>query len=774
MKLLLLSLLLTLTNLFISFGQDVIINEIMSANETTINDEDGDYSDWIELYNGGNCIVNLSGYKITDDISNPEKWTFPQIELLPDSFLIVFCSAKDRINGPVLHTNFKIDSDGEDLMLTDSLGNLTDHILPVSLSEDISYGRKPDAAAGFFYFDFPSPGKSNDLSNTLHFSHQRGFYQEPFKLSISSDSPVDEIYYSIDGSVPTPSSFLYTDSIEIHNRNNEPNIVSNIPTTPDTSVFGAFFWIPPPGKVNKATTIRARSFRGQDATSKIYTHTFFVDSTIYSDYPYNVISLVTESSNFFNYDTGIYVPGVNWSQDDPLWSGNYYETGDEWERDVHIEYFTNTGQVGFFQDAGVRIHGKRTRRRPEKTLRLYARKEYGKAFFNYPLLPQRDLEKYKRFLLFATFGSNKITIIEDIIVNDLIRTFGLDIMEYRPAIVFLNGEYWGIHSIRDYQNEHYISSIHSINKESIDLLKDNKSIVYGSNEDYSELTEFIQNNDLSVDMNYNFVTSEIDIDNFIDYQITEIFFNNYDWPGSNIKFWKSSELDEKWRWIFFDIDSGFGNYEYNMLTHATKEGGTNWPNPDWSTLFLRKLLQNESFRELFIERFAELLNTTFQSDSVKEHIDMLKNLYELEIERHIFRWGYPANKTEWLAGIQLYLTKFAEERPCIMRDHIMDFFNLNEFDFNCDTSIADSSLSYHFKLFPNPNNGKFTIKYSNINHGYYHIQIINSTGIEVYTKDISAIGTKLNIDVGNLKDGLYFLKMQSKELNLTSRFIILR
>ncbi len=101
----------------------------------------------------------------------------------------------------------------------------------------------------------------------------------------------------------------------------------------------------------------------------------------------------------------------------------------------------------------MRIHGKRTRRRPQKNLRMYARKEYGSQYFNYQLLPQRDSDKYKRFLLTTTMGSMFNTIIEDVMTHDLIRHFGVDIMEYRPVILFINGEYWGVHTIRDYQNE---------------------------------------------------------------------------------------------------------------------------------------------------------------------------------------------------------------------------------------------------------------------------------------------------------------------------------
>ncbi|MCD4683318.1 MAG: CotH kinase family protein [Bacteroidales bacterium] len=742
-----------------SYSQDLVVNEMMAINETTITDEDGDYSDWIELFNFGTESINLFGYYITDDSTNLDKWTFPDLEIKSDSFLLIFASEKDRIEGPYLHTNFKIDAEGEQIILSDSLENIIDIFPEVYLTTDISYGRRPDAGNELFYFDHPSPGYSNTFSNSLQFSHQRGYYTSQFKLGIISNAIGNEIYYTLDGSIPNINSNLYTDSIQINYRHNEPNVYSEIPTTPDSAHVNWIFWKPPEGFVDKITTIRARSFNGTIPTSKVYNHTFLVDSNIFSKYPYPVVSLITDSGNLFNYDTGIYVPGVHWSEDDPWWTGNYYQTSDDWERDIHIEYFNMNGQLEFYQNAGMRIHGKRTRRRPQKNLRMYARKEYGSQYFNFQLLPQRDSDRYKRFLLYTTMGSMFNTIIEDVMTHDLIRHFEIDIMEYRPVILFINGEYWGIHTIRDYQNENYLAQNYDIDESSIDLLKDNSNIVYGTNEDYITLTDFIENNDLSVQSNYYFVASKIDINNFIDYQITEIFFKNYDWPGSNIKYWRSSQLDEKWRWIFFDIDSGYGDYEYNMLEHATLEGGTEWPNPDWSTLFLRKLLENEIFEELFITRFADVLNTTFQTDSVVNQIESFTSLYEQDIDRHIARWHYPASKSDWLNNIQNRLYEFTVNRPCIMQDHIMEFFDLDEFGFNCDTTGIIINRHHSIKVYPNPNNGVFKFEIDKSKNNKIQIDVLDCLGNCVYSNEhlINEKGNMISMDLSYLSNGLYIL-----------------
>jgi len=758
-----------------SFGQDIVINEIMSSNGSTISDEDGDYPDWFELYNNSGVTINLAGYKITDDIDIPDKWIFPEIELLPDSFLLVFASGKDRLVGPYLHTNFKIDSNGEDLVLTNSDGNIVDHILPVDILEDISFGRKPDAGIDFVYFDFPSPGKSNKYSNSLTFSHERGFYIEPFNLTIGSENSEDQIYFTLDGSVPTSNSELYQEAVNMDYKYDLPNIVSEILTAPDSAHSnGEVYWHSPAGPVDKANIIRVRSYNNSIPTSKIYSHTFFVDSNIYSRYPYPIMSLITDSENLFSQDSGIYVPGVFWDEADPQWTGNYYQSGIEWERDMHFEYFEENGELGFSQNAGVRIHGKQTRRRPQKTFRVYARNEYGKRQFNYQLVPQKELSEYNRFLLTTTYGCWHKTVIKDIMTHDIVRSFNMGIMDFRLVVVFLNGEYWGIQQIRDYQDENYLSSNYGIDKNSIDLLKYHNDVIYGSNESYMELYNYIQNNDLSIPGNYNYVASNIDISNFIDYQITEIYFSNYDWPSSNIKFWKSTDLDNKWRWLFYDIDGGYSDYNRNMLEHATLEGGTQWPNPDWSTLFLRKLLQNDTFKDLFIQRFADLLNTTFQTDSIILKVQEFVDLYGLEMDKHIYRWSFPASIGEWNSNVNWGLFGYAINRPCAMEDHILEFFDLDEFDFICESIIIDTSEGNFNRLFPNPNKGKFAYYLADYPDGNCMVKIMNFNGQVIYTDELKIKENTVYFDTEFLIPGAYILHINSEKFNFTSRFVIVR
>jgi len=203
----------------------IVINEIMSSNSKTLQDEDSAYPDWIELYNSGDSSVNLEGWYLTDD-NKDAKWKFPAVFIAPDKYLIVFCSDKDKFDGINIHTNFKIKSEGETIRLLDQNLIVVDKIPPVKLSTDLSYGRIPDGTCNFSMFLNPSPGETNNNNtpmNLIEFSHNGGFFLHEFDLSINkvfSDDEFlnDDIYYTLDGSEPNDNSFLYTEPLKIKNK----------------------------------------------------------------------------------------------------------------------------------------------------------------------------------------------------------------------------------------------------------------------------------------------------------------------------------------------------------------------------------------------------------------------------------------------------------------------------------------------------------------------------------------------------------------------------
>ncbi len=745
-------------------GQDVVINEFMSKNNSTIEDKDGDYSDWIELYNNSNSNINLKDYSLSDNIDETTKWIFPDLEILPHDFVLVFASGKDVLDKSELHTNFKISAGGEELFLYDNFGTIIDQTDAIDLFADESYCRFPDGSEHWIISSNATPKQSNDTTNELLFSHSQGFYKNPILLEIASTTD-DTIYYTLNGDIPTDKSNIYNKPLSIKNRSSQPNKVSKIATTPPQDVISFKAWEYPKKLIDKATTIRCASFRNGVRTSDVYAKTYFIDKEIEGKYTLPIISIITAEENLFSPDSGLFVPGKNYDDNNPEWTGNYFMKGDDWERGVHIEYFDKDGNLGFSQNAGLRIHGGKTCQASQKSLRLYARKEYGKKYFDYKLLPGRNQKKYKRFLLRTTMASwGGQTIIKDAFAHNVSSQLNVDYQEFQPVIVYINGEYWGIYTIRDRIDERYIEYTHNIDKDSVEFFE-------WGNAHYQNLINFLEANNLKDDVNYNYVTKQIDIDNYIDYSIAELFFANYDWPSNNMKFWRKKNTG-KWRWVFFDLDAGFGNFKRNMLVHNTNEDeSVIWPNPPYSTLLFRSLIQNEKFKSRFIHRYEEILNNYFVDEIMTHKLDSIKRLYNPEIERHIDRWNFPRSYYGWGKDISNNILNFIEKRPCAVQKNIMEFFDLQRFDFHCDPNTGKRK---RYLVAPNPNNGNFTLLNTYPDLEDATITIFNINGQLVHKETDVQIerhqGKKFHLRY--LPKGVYIMQIASEKYFELSKFLI--
>jgi len=529
--------------------------------------------------------------------------------------------------------------------------------------------------------------KERDIDLTLPvFSHEAGFYRAPFELEIKSLLPDAEIYYTLDGSAPDRSSLRYDGPIRIYNRESDPNVFSNIPTA-------AVGWQRPAGRVFKGTVVRAVVYDASGKAGKAVTKTYFVHPRGHERYSLPVVSLATDMKHLFDHETGIYVPGARYANESPnFWEnpGNYSQRGMEWERPAHIEFFEDDGTPGFSEDVGIRIYGAATRANPLKSLRVQFRKEYGKGKLEYPLFPGLPYDQFDSFVLRTAGNDYDGAYLRDAFMQSLLDETRLDTLAYRPAILFINGEYWGIHNIRERGDPDYFSEKYGIDKSELDLLEDNAEIVSGSNEHYLALIDMLRYRDIRDPAVYKQVNEAIDIDNFIDYNVAQIYFDNSDWPGNNIRFWRESKpfdpsspygRDGRWRWLVYDTDFGFGMYgEHNYLNHsleqATTPYGPEWPNPEWSTFLLRTLLENDDFRTRFVNRFADLMNTSFRPERVVQRLMEMKSVIEPEMPEHIARWGRPYGMNGWNMHIER-IKLFARLRPAAMKTIINDFFKLD-------------------------------------------------------------------------------------------------
>lgn len=512
------------------------------------------------------------------------------------------------------------------------------------------------------------------------FSHAGGFYISSFNLIINSLNTNDTIFYTTDGSEPDRNAPFYTSPLPVQSRSGDTNILSVIPTNFVTS--GDWAFSPPTTEVFKATTIRARCFSGNQTPSDIITHTYFVDSLIGTRYNIPIVSLVGKAEDFFSDSSGIYVPGDSYTGSNN--TGNYFGTGVQWERRISIEYFSPQGQKLYDAPASVRIHGGDTRLIPQKALRLYA-----DTFFTYPFFAEKNINAYKTLLLRNSGNDNTSTMFRDMLMSLLTATASrnVDYLSGTPVVVFLNGEYWGIHNLRERIDKYYIGSNGPANSNQIDYLEKHGIVKEGDNIHYFEWFNFLETSDLTQASAYNYLKGMIDMQNFTDYNILQLYFANIDWPGNNRDFWRPRQAGGLWQWIVFDTDFGFGlesysNYDNNTLEFATNPNGPTSPpswntNPPWATLQLRKLLQNETFRNDFVNRLADMLNTELGSQRVVSRIDSLEALYNYTMPEHINRWNKPQDMNTWLDNIA-HLKTFAVNRPPYLRSHIMNYFNATE------------------------------------------------------------------------------------------------
>jgi Leucine-rich repeat (LRR) protein len=531
------------------------------------------------------------------------------------------------------------------------------------------------------------------------FSASGGYYQQSFELTLTAEAANASIYYTLDGSEPTPDSPQYTTPLLIQSRVGEPNKFSAIP---DVSPR----WIPPAGEVFKATVVRARviSNDGQ-ASSPTATNTFIVDKE--KRYTLPVVSVVTDAANFFDDRYGIYVMGDIYNQlYDPASSlnpwerpANYIESGQEWERLVHLEYFDVNGDSGFSVDANARIHGAATRERAQKSLRLYTVCEStcneSIAYNIFPGLTSEvtgePIQAFKTILLRNSGNDWERTLFRDALLQRLVDHTSLDTQAYQPTVVFLNGEYWGIHNLRERLDEYYLESHYGIALDEVTILAEDELIItgeLGDEQDYLDMLAFAASHDMAAPANYAYIKTQMDVENYIDYQLSEIYFDNANWPHVNIKFWqkKTGQPDDsavpyghdgKWRWMLYDTDFGFGfdggpkNAENNSLLIAIHP---DWH--DWAGLLFRSLLENPEFRAAFVTRFADQINTSFEPQRVSNEIDQMQAVIAPEIEEHIRRWrGTEGTLAEWQDSVEV-LHGFAALRPENVQQHLSDYFEL--------------------------------------------------------------------------------------------------
>ncbi len=736
-------------------SQAVVINEMMSANSGFLLDEDGDDSDWIELYNPGNQPINLQGYYLSDKLDNLTRWAFPDTTLAAGEYMLIFASGKDRsVPGQELHTNFSINSDGEDLVITHQ-GMIVCHMPAVSLTVNTSYGMYPDGEYPFVVFSHPTPGASNNgggVAATVTFSTTGGIFQNPFEISLGSSLPDTRIFYTTNGNTPDPlTAHLYQQPLFLDQNLFTDSNINQIQVTTDERHNP-----PNPEDVLKAVTLRAAAFDNQNRmVSAVETNTYFIETLGNNHHGLPVLSICTEHDGLFNYYNGIYVTGVHWDPNEPDWSGNFLQRGRDWERVASLEFYPPDNK-GFKQTVGLRVHGQGSRRLPQKPLRLYARSDYGESYFNYPFFGDEGLEKYKRFVIKPFSASWSPAGFEDYLSNALATKLKCDDIVSTPVILYLNGEYWGIYFLHERIDERLMVAKFDAVPDSIDMIE-NWSIypMLGSSTDFIALYDFIENNDLTIPHNYNHVIEQIDVDNYIDYLIFQNYIGNYDWPANNMRCWKHQKEGSKWRWIFVDGDAGFQNVNFDAFRHNSNTGEDHWSNDPKATLFFRKLMKNESFKKRFFNRMEYLLNHHLNYQTGSYYLNKVVNQIYHDIPNQMLRFGIPETFGEWSEQV-MSIRDFLKQRMCVLAEHAKERYSVQMALPSCD---GDEVKISNLLVYPNPHRGQFGLSLTSTEASKATVIITNVIGQQLFHKEAMLMEglNNFRIDEPSLPEGVLIL-----------------
>jgi hypothetical protein len=491
----------------------------------------------------------------------------------------------------------------------------------------------------------PAVGSASHLEPV--FSLPAGYYDHTIQLRISSPSSSNDeagdVIFTVDGTLPTFSTgTTYTHPIHLS------------------------------AAAPAVTVIRARAVLADGTLGPVVSSSYFVG--VSATLP--MMSLIVDPEDLWDPENGIFA--------------RFHERGDAWERRVDITYVDRNRDSGFNVPGGIRVHGGGSRSFPKQSMRLYFRQEYGLSRLEYPVFADSHVRSFKRLVLHASgqdcpnprrgpFGN--WTLMRNQLADDLTLELGGYASHNQPILLFINGEPWGVYTIRERLEARFLVDNYGI--DSADFIKAPEvvpgEVIYsGDKEHWSHLLQFVETHDLADPANYAYLETQVDIANLVDYNILQIYAANPDWPHHNVHQFRPRVQGGRWQWLLWDTDSGFGAYPvfpYSRVDSDWVEHVLEYNHPKTEgrdLLLLRSLLGTPAFLERFLSRTADLLNTTLAPQSVIGHIDALAAELEPDIAYEMIRWP---NSADWAANVE-ELRDFARRRPHFVRQHMVEWFDL--------------------------------------------------------------------------------------------------
>ena len=656
--------------------------------------DDDDQGKWVELYNRSDQTVSLTGYSLSDNEKKPTKWVFPEgTSIAGKGYLILYMSGSLPLEGKdeksvtaemkARTLNFAVSGLGETLYLYNDAGTLIDRVtVPMSVA-CVSYAKVGDT---WGLCDTPTQGAANTapLLGSAYceapaVSQPSGVYHGTQVVSMEVPAGT-YVTYTLDSTTPTESSTRYRAGEQL--------------------------------TFSQNAVLRARAFseNGTLYKSPVVSNTYIIvgdtQTTDAHDSTLPVCFLVTDPDNLFNVDYGIYVVGshfqgktaaTEWTtpSNDRKLGANYNQRGREWERPAHWTYTSAGGkEVLYESDLMIRIFGAFSRYQKQRNFALIARKGYGGSTLDYPFFSNRPFTSYESLVLRCSAKDAVATKLRDIMMTGLIEDAGLDtaVQAYVQTALYLNGQYWGVYNLREKISRSFIAQHYSItNKDSIDVMKWNGVYAAGDPDcvkDYQALIDFCKskNCDLSNYGDYEYVCSQIDVENFAMYCAVEIVTGNND--SGNIKWWRSSEKDGKWRWILYDFDDAMARNDEKEEAYTNgyrRDFFTKYFHPDghgagkgFSTVLARSLLKNNDFVEIFLKYCAKMVNEVYSPEKIVAKVDALSGNIASEIEWDFPRWSLTVkNSKAHLNNVKGYANHYQEYYFKYLKNYIKKNTNYN-------------------------------------------------------------------------------------------------
>jgi hypothetical protein len=542
--------------------------------------------------------------------------------------------------GISLHTNFKIDSEGENLYLSLPEGIIADSLLIPRIPLNSSLGRVTDGASETGIFLTATPGASNSTSPAYtngyepspQFSVPAGFYNSSLKVTITNPSATAVVRYTTDGSEPTETSFLYTGT---------------------------------PVSVTSTKTLKARSFSTIDKLpGNTTTATYFINAS----HVLPVISITTNNENLYG-DAGIF---DHWDQ--------------TWNKPCYIEYFDSEKNLIFKQEAGIQIDGGAggSRSQPQHSVRIEpGNGTFGEGDVKYALIPDRPFrEDYSSFYL--RNGSNQYNTLQykdGLQVKAVAKNTHTYYSAHTPIVAYINGGYFGVYELREKLNADFFTENYLMDNDSLDLLTLSYfkgsvlQALEGSTEQFWIDFESIRNLSPSDNAFLDQVSGILDLNNYTDYIIAQSWICNTDWPWNNIRAFRNKSTDLKWRYTVQDVEWAMSPNGWSLAStdHFAYMFGQDYNLP-YIGYWLR-LIQNENYRPFFINRFADLMNSNYLFANIGPMEEEIYNLQYPEMEAYFERWGN-STMTAFTRNHNTFRSQL-ESRSGYVRQHLQDHFQLS-------------------------------------------------------------------------------------------------